>query len=123
MMTRNGEFLLPLNYINSLDFSLIEEECEDSPRPKRNTQTYEQLCNIFSDTKKSGIAQVNAIISFRGENPIAAIDSKPPIDKDSFHSVKPTSKNYYQNPRHHLLGLARNHKAENLCFSEARVGP
>lgn len=123
MMTRNGEFLLPLNYINSLDFSLIEEECEDSPRPKRNTQTYEQLCNIFSDTKKSGIAQVNAIISFRGENPTAAIDSKPPIDKDSFHSVKPTSKKYFQNPRHHLLGLARNHKAENLCFSKARVGP
>lgn len=112
-MPRNGDCIPPiLNHIRSLDFSLIEEECEDSPRQRMNSQTYQQTPQAIEEV----YPLESPIISIHGAGPVQ--DATALSEKDSFYSVRPTSRKYYKNPRHHQLGIARNHKAENLRFEQ-----
>lgn len=117
VQSKNGDAGQPTNQIQSLDFSLIEEECEDSPRPRRNSQNLQQTYRVFEERKNLDCVQDNAIISIHGDLPAEAREYKP-VEKDSFHSVRPTSRKYYNNPRHHLLGLLRNHNEKNLSFKK-----
>lgn len=123
--SRNGDGLTPVNRIQSLDFSLIEEECEDSPRPRRNSQSnHPQPFKPFEESKNVDCLQGSAIISLHGGLPAAAKET--PQEKDSFHSVRPTSRKYYKNPRHHQVGIIRNHTDQNLSFnrvSATRAAP
>jgi RNA recognition motif-containing protein len=115
LLSKIGDTVPLLNGIQSLDFSLIEEECEDSPRPRRNSQTPQQTFRAFEEPKSLDCVQGNAIISLHGDLP-AEVKHTKTAEKDSFHSVRPTSHKYYKNPRHHLVGMVRNHNDQNLCF-------
>lgn len=125
VQSKNGDAGQPTNRIRSLDFSLIEEECEDSPRLRRNSQNLQQTYRVFEETNNPDCAHENAIISIHGDLPAEAREYMT-VEKDSFHSVRPTSRKYYNNPRHHLLGLMRNHNDKNLSFnktSASRASP
>lgn len=96
--------------VKSLDFSFIEEECEESPRPRRGSEKCHLSPRALYDEKER--YPQCPIICIHGD--INEPQSIPLNQKGSFHSVKPTSKTYYKNPRHHLVPLAKNHKESNL---------
>lgn len=95
----------------SLDFSLIEEECEESPRPRRGSEKC-YLSPRAHNIEEKERTQQGPIISIHGGFEEVNLSLK--LDKGSFHSVKPTSKTYNKNPRHHLIPLAKNHRESNL---------
>ena len=100
----------------SLEVSLIEEECEESPRPKRGKENYD-LSPEALETEEKAQASKFPIISIHGG--IGEVAPSNKIEKGSFHSVKPTCKTYYKNPRHHMIPLAKNHREANLRLNQS----
>lgn len=110
--TKIGEITGPQEEnLKSLDFSLIEEECEDSPRPRRGSANFHlhSKGGVLEEMEKSQHAPIISIHGGQAEK--VPMDS---VKKDSFHSVRPTCKTYYKNPRHHLVPLGKNHRESNL---------
>ena len=110
--TKNGDLAFTNgDQFKSLDFSLIEEECEDSPRVRRGSENCYLSPRAHYDEGKEWLNKCPIICIHGGiQEHNSAIDSQ----KGSFHSVKPTCKTYYKNPRHHLVPMAKNHKESNL---------
>lgn len=110
--TKNGDPVFTNgDQMKSLDFSLIEEECEESPRLRRGSENFHLSPRAHYDEGKERLNRCPIICVHGGIQELnSAIDSQ----KGSFHSVKPTCKTYYKNPRHHLVPMAKNHKETNL---------
>jgi RNA recognition motif-containing protein len=103
------------NRIKSIDFSSIEEVCEDSPRQRRNSETLQHSCRPLGGNLKE-IERESPIISIHGG--IQENMRRQTPEKMSYHSVKPTTKIYFKNPRHHQVGISKNHAPANLRFKK-----
>jgi RNA recognition motif-containing protein len=112
LSTKNGDYNGPsIDFIKSLDFSLIEEECEDSPRQRRGSEKFHLSPRAPYDEEKERSQKCPIIYVHGGRDELQSANNH---QKGSFHSVKPTSKTYYKNPRHHMVPITKNHRVANL---------
>ena len=97
--------LIPIVINRSLNNSLIEEECEESPRrknspslePRMSTRQIEPKLNMQYESKASELT-----------------NSRFAISGASLHSIKPTRRQYYVNPRQLRSIMQKNHKQQNI---------
>ena len=80
------------------------------------------------DTSRMRLSSVDIMNKFERETAVdllGMMNSKPATavepakTKGSISSPKPTNKDYYSNPRHHLVKINKNHTEENIRFNRA----
>jgi hypothetical protein len=102
--------------------------CEGQAGPAAvKKQTFINDLN-YQDSARMRLSSIDIMNKFGRENAVDLLGmmnsqqinmNEPDKTKGSISSPKPTNKDYYQNPRHHLVKVNKNHAETNIRFNIA----